>query len=74
MTEPVLPEVDARQTWKNDHEKLGSYKLYGKCRNCQGESAGVFTKGYKPSDGRYGSRAKCPHCGCDTMTWRGLAE
>lgn len=74
MSEPAVPEVDARCTWQDDHEKLGSYKLNGRCINCEGNSVGVFTKGYKPADLSYFSRAKCPFCGCDSISWRGLAE
>jgi hypothetical protein len=73
-TESALPEIDARQIWKNDHEELGSYKLKGICMNCDSSSIGVFTKGYRPIDGSYVTHAKCPACGCDTMSWRGLAE
>lgn len=71
--EPALPEIDARSTWRNDHKKLGSYKLKGRCFNCESDSIGVFTKGYRPSD-LHGSNTDCPVCGCSTMSWRGLAE
>ena len=74
MSEAPLPEVDARCTWKDDYEQLGSYKLKGRCNNCGSDCVVVFTKGYRPHDLSYSYRPKCPMCGCDTLMWRGLAE
>jgi hypothetical protein len=77
MSEDVAeetPVVDARSTWRDDYEKLGSYTLEGRCINCRERSRAMFTKGYRPSDLTWmNSRVRCPTCGCDTMAWEGLA-